>query len=56
MNKTIFIAGTSGVIGKPLCAMLLEAGWTVYGTTRSQEKVEKLAQMGVKPIILDIFD
>lgn len=56
MNKTIFIAGASGVIGKPLCTMLLEAGWTVYGTTRSQEKAEKLAQIGVKPIILDIFD
>lgn len=56
MNKTIFIAGASGVIGKPLAKLLLDAGWTVYGTTRTEAKAEELAAMGVKPVIVDVFD
>ncbi|MCP1772717.1 nucleoside-diphosphate-sugar epimerase [Neisseria perflava] len=56
MNKTIFVAGASGVIGKPLCQLLLDAGWTVYGTTRTEAKAKMLAQMDVKPVIVDIFD
>ncbi|ASK28470.1 NAD-dependent epimerase/dehydratase family protein [Neisseria chenwenguii] len=56
MNKTIFVAGATGVIGKPLCKMLLDAGWTVYGITRTEAKAAKLAEMGVKPVVVDAFD
>lgn len=55
-NKKAFIAGASGVIGKPLCAMLIQDGWKVYGTTRSDNKVELLKQMGVEPILVDVYD
>lgn len=55
-NKKIFVAGASGVIGRALCKMLIKDGWRVYGTTRSEDKVEMLKQMGVEPIIIDIYD
>ncbi len=53
---TIFLAGASGVIGRPTAQILLAAGHTVYGTTRSEEKVAELAQMGIKPVVVDVFD
>lgn len=56
MSKTVFLAGASGVIGYPLAKMLVNAGYTVYGTTRSQAKAEKLAQIGVSPVVVDVFD
>ncbi|OOF55620.1 NAD-dependent epimerase/dehydratase family protein [Rodentibacter myodis] len=56
MSKTVFLAGASGVIGMPLCKMLIEAGYTVFGTTRSAEKAAKLEAMGVKSVIVDVFD
>lgn len=56
MNKTVFLAGASGVIGLPLSKALLEQGHTVYGTTRSQTKADMLAKIGVKPVVVDAFD
>lgn len=56
MKKTIFLAGASGVIGHPLARMLVDAGHTVFGTTRSAHKAEKLAGIGVKPVVVDVFD
>lgn len=56
MNKTVFLAGASGVIGYPLAKMLVQAGYTVYGTTRSQEKAAMLEQIDVKPVVVDVFN
>ena len=36
----IFLAGVSGVIGRQLTPLLVEAGHTVAGTTRSEAKAE----------------
>lgn len=55
MDK-IFLAGASGVIGIRVSKLLIEQGYEVYGTTRSQQKAEKLEQLGVKPIVIDVFD
>lgn len=55
-NKKVFVAGASGVVGIPLCTMLVKAGWTVYGTTRSENKTEILINIGVEPIVLDVYD
>ena len=54
--KTVFIAGSTGVIGEPLSKALVAKGYTVYGTTRSQDKAKQLEADGVKPVVLDIFD
>jgi len=55
-RRTIFVAGAGGAIGLRLCPLLVEAGWTVIGTTRSHEKATALKAMGVEPVIVDVFD
>lgn len=56
MTKRIFLAGASGAIGRRLAPLLLENGWLVFGSTRSQDKAAELQQMGVEPIVVDVFD
>lgn len=56
MTQKMFVAGASGVIGQALCKLLLNEGFEVYGTTRSEAKAELLAKMGVKPVVIDVFD
>jgi nucleoside-diphosphate-sugar epimerase len=56
MSKTIFLAGATGAIGQPLSHLLVAKGWKVYGTTRSKEKVSLLEQMGVEPVVVDVYD
>lgn len=52
----IFIAGASGVIGVRLIPLLLEAGHTVAGMTRTPQKADLLAALGAEPITCDVFD
>ncbi|MEQ1579059.1 MAG: NAD(P)H-binding protein [Steroidobacteraceae bacterium] len=55
-NRTVLVAGASGVIGRRLCRLLVDDGWNVIGMTRSEEKAQSLAAMGVKPMVVDVFD
>ena len=55
-NKTIFVAGASGAIGRRLCLLLVGDGWSVIGTTRSAEKASSLRAIGVEPVVLDVYD
>jgi nucleoside-diphosphate-sugar epimerase len=52
----VFVAGATGVIGRPLLEQLQEAGHDVVGTTRSVEKAEKLRALGATPAVLDARD
>src|SRR5262249_9728694 len=52
----IFLAGAAGVVGKRLVPLLLDAGHSVVGTTRSTAKADALRAAGVEPIIVDVFD
>jgi nucleoside-diphosphate-sugar epimerase len=52
----IFLAGASGAIGRRLVPLLLSAGHTVVGTTRSAEKAGELKARGVRPVVVDVFD
>ena len=56
MKGHIFIAGATGVIGKPLCKLLVADGWTVTGSTRSKDKAGELSALGVTPAVVDVFD
>lgn len=56
MNRNIFVAGASGAIGRRLCRLLANDGWSVVGTTRSPEKAQMLRDMGVEPAIVDVFN
>lgn len=52
----VFVAGASGVIGKPLVTLLVQGGHRVFGTTRSKARAANLERSGVSPIVLDAFD
>ena len=56
MTKRIFVAGASGAVGRRLCRLLVGDGWTVTGTTRSPERASVLRDIGVAPVIVDVFD
>lgn len=54
--RRVFLAGATGAIGRPLARLLVEAGYEVFGTTRSREKAAALAAQSVVPVVVDVFD
>lgn len=52
----IFLAGGTGVIGRPLISVLCEAGHEVTAMTRSEKGEALLAQLGATPVRCDVFD
>ncbi|MGJ3700403.1 NAD-dependent epimerase/dehydratase family protein [Variovorax sp. AFSI2.2] len=56
MSEKIFVAGAAGAIGSALVPLLIEAGYTVYGSTRRPERAYALEARGARPVIVDVFD
>ena len=56
MNRRVFVAGATGAIGKPLCKLLVNDGYEVFGTTRHSHKSDELNALGVIPVVIDVFD
>jgi uncharacterized protein YbjT (DUF2867 family) len=52
----IFLAGATGVLGVRLVPLLVAAGHTVVGMTRSADKAELLAGLGATPVVVDVYD
>ena len=52
----VFVAGASGVIGRPTVRQLVAAGHEVVGMTRRQERAEEIRQAGAKAVVCDVFD
>ena len=52
----IFLAGASGVIGRLLVPLLVDAGHTVAGMTRSADKADGLRELGAETVVCDVFD
>jgi nucleoside-diphosphate-sugar epimerase len=52
----VFVAGASGVIGRPLVPRLVAAGHEVTGTTRSERSAEAIQAAGATPAIVDALD
>jgi nucleoside-diphosphate-sugar epimerase len=52
----IFLAGAGGVIGRRLTPLLVAAGHSVAGTTRSADKAGAIAKLGAAPVVVDVFD
>lgn len=50
------MAGASGLIGVRLVPLLVSAGHTVAGMTRSPGKADLLAGLGAEPVICDVYD
>jgi nucleoside-diphosphate-sugar epimerase len=55
-NMRIFLAGASGVIGIRLLPLLVDAGHTVAGMTRSPSKLAELEALGAEPVLCDVYD
>ncbi|MGE0253320.1 MAG: NAD-dependent epimerase/dehydratase family protein [Alphaproteobacteria bacterium] len=56
MPGTVFLAGAAGAVGRRLAPLLLDAGHRVVGTTRSPARAQSLAEAGVEPVVVDVFD
>lgn len=52
----IFVAGATGVIGRPLIRQLLAHKHDIVALSRSAESARTLAEQGVEPAIADVFD
>jgi nucleoside-diphosphate-sugar epimerase len=52
----VFVAGATGVLGRPTVQALVEAGNEVWGTARGEEKAALLRSLGAEPVAVDLFD
>ena len=52
----VFLAGATGVIGRPLIGLLRNAGHVVTGTTRSVGKLAEIEKLGATGVAVDAFD
>ncbi|MFF2090875.1 NAD-dependent epimerase/dehydratase family protein [Paenibacillus sp. NPDC058174] len=52
----IFVAGSSGVIGRFLLPKLVKAGHEVTGMTHNPEQLQVIEALGAKAIVADAFD
>jgi nucleoside-diphosphate-sugar epimerase len=52
----VFLAGGSGVIGRPLVPELLAAGHEVTAMTRSEQSAERIRGGGAEAVVVDVFD
>jgi len=52
----IFVAGASGAVGRRLIPMLVSAGHSVTGLTRTAAKAEAIKRMGAQPVVADGLD
>jgi nucleoside-diphosphate-sugar epimerase len=52
----VFLAGASGVIGKPLIPALTGAGHEVTAITRSERNAEAIRAAGAEAVIADVLD
>src|ERR1700754_4245241 len=55
-NRSVFVAGASGAIGRQLLPMLVAAGDKVFGTPRKPDKAAQMEAIGVHPVVVDAFD
>jgi nucleoside-diphosphate-sugar epimerase len=52
----VFLAGATGVIGRPLVPQLLDAGHEVTAMTRSVLRAAQLEAAGADPVVCDVYD
>jgi 2-alkyl-3-oxoalkanoate reductase len=52
----VFLAGATGVIGRPLCKQLVAAGHEVTALTRTEANAARLRDAGITPVVANIFD
>lgn len=53
-KKTALVTGASSGMGKTIALRLIQDGYQVYAAARSVEKMNDLAQLGARPLRMDI--
>ena len=53
-KKTALVTGASSGMGKAIAKRLIEDGYQVYAAARHVERMDDLAQLGARPVRLDI--
>lgn len=56
MKKVVLVTGASSGIGKETAKLLVQQGFTVYGTARRVENMQDLKAAGVHPLQMDVAD
>ncbi|MEO5876908.1 MAG: NAD-dependent epimerase/dehydratase family protein, partial [Streptosporangiaceae bacterium] len=52
----ILVAGATGVVGRRLVPLLVDAGHDVSGTSRSRDNAQQISDLGAHPVIVDVLD
>ena len=52
----VFVAGASGVLGRPLVRQLIAAGHEVTGMTRREERAGEIRAAGAEAVVCDVFE
>lgn len=52
----VFVAGASGVVGRPTVRRLVAAGHEVVGMTRREERAGEIREAGAEAVVCDVFD
>ncbi len=55
MTTTVFVTGATGVLGRPVVRLLVEAGYRVRGLARSPQNGETLRALGAEAVEADLF-